>query len=191
MLTPLLASDRADEVVHRELMALYALAGRRHEALRQYQACVEALAAELEVLPDQETTALYARIVSGDLPSPPTPLPPAFSTPAPLVPTLENELPLVGRQSDLETLHLRLQQARQSGGHVLLLTGDSGVGKTRLALEVLRTLRATGTTVLFCTAYEQEGQMPYQPFIEAFDHYLAEHHRRPRSTPSPISNGWE
>jgi DNA-binding SARP family transcriptional activator len=177
MLTPLLASDRADEVVQRELMALYALAGRRHEALRQYQACVEALASELEVLPDQETTALYARIVSGDLPSPPTPLPAALTTPTSPAPALENELPLVGRQSDLERLLSRLQQDRQSDGHVLLLAGESGVGKTRLAVEALRTLRASGNTVLFCTAYEQEGQMPYQPFIEAFDHYLAEHHR--------------
>jgi hypothetical protein len=57
------------------------------------------------------------------------------------------------------------------------------VGKTRLALEVLRTLCATGATVLFCTAYEQEGQMPYQPFIEAFDRYLTEHQRPPEEHP--------
>src|SRR6266568_1104600 len=42
LLTPLLTHDPADEVVHRELMTLYALAGRRHEALRQYQTCIEA-----------------------------------------------------------------------------------------------------------------------------------------------------
>ena len=36
LLIPLLERDRADEVVHRELMRVYALAGRRHEALRQY-----------------------------------------------------------------------------------------------------------------------------------------------------------
>ncbi len=76
LLTPLLTHDLADEVVHRELMALYALAGRRHEALRQYQACVEALAAELDVSPDPQTTALYARIVSGSLTPPPSRLQP-------------------------------------------------------------------------------------------------------------------
>jgi DNA-binding SARP family transcriptional activator len=183
LLTPLLTSDPADELVHRELMALYALAGRRHEALRQYQACVEALAAELDVLPDQETTALYARIVSGSLPPPPSRPQPALTTLAPIVPDREHEVPLVGRQSDLETLLRRLQKEGQSGGQVLLLAGDAGVGKTRLALEALRTLSATSATMLLGTAYEQEGKIPYQPFIEAFDRYLAEHQRPPEEHP--------
>ena len=183
LLTPLLAGDRADEVVHRELMALYALAGRRYEALRQYQACVEALTTELDVPPDLQTDELYARIVSGDLPPPPSSIQPALTMPALIVPDRESEVPLVGRQSDLETLLRRLQPAGQSGGHVLLLAGELGVGKTRLALEVLRTLRATGATVLFGTAYEQEGQMPYQPFIEAFNRYLAEQQRPPEEHP--------
>lgn len=43
-LAPLLVSDRADEIVHRDLMRSCALAGPRHDALRQYQACVDALA---------------------------------------------------------------------------------------------------------------------------------------------------
>ena len=183
LLTPLLTHDLADEVVHRELMALYALAGRRHEALRQYQACVEALAAELDVSPDPQTTALYARIVSGSLTPPPSRLQPALTTPAPMVPDRENKVPLVGRQSDLETLLRRLQPASQSGGQVLLLAGDSGVGKTRLALEALHTLSATGASMLLSTAYEQEGKIPYQPFIEAFDRYLAEHQRPPEEHP--------
>ena len=49
LLNPLLTYDPADESVHRELMRLYTLAGQRHEALRQYQVCVNALAAEIDV----------------------------------------------------------------------------------------------------------------------------------------------
>ncbi len=184
LLTPLLTYDPADEVVHRELMTLYALAGRRHEALRQYQTCIEALGTELDVPPDQETAALYARIVSGSLTQAlPFQFQPALSTPAPVVVDGEHEVPLVGRQSDLEMLLRRLQQISQGKGQVLLLAGDSGVGKTRLALEALRPLRASGATILFSTVYEQEGQMPYQPFIEAFDRYLAEHQRPPEEHP--------
>ena len=67
LLTPLLTPDPADEVVHRELIRAYALSGRRHDALRQYQACVDALAADLDVPPEPETTALYERILSGEL----------------------------------------------------------------------------------------------------------------------------
>ncbi len=58
---------------------------------------------------------------------------------------------------------------------MLLITGESGVGKTRLAFEALRA--ATGMTTLLGAAYEQEGQSPYQPFIEAFDRALAEQRR--------------
>ena len=183
LLTPLLTQDPADELVHRELMRLYALAGRRHEALRQYQTCVEALAAELEVPPDPQTTALYARIVSGELA--PSSLPPqtAWTNPSPILPEGKHAPPLVGRQSELDMLLTRLRSADAQQEQVLLLAGDSGVGKTRLALEALRTIAASGVTTLFSRAYEQEGQMPYQPFIEAFDRYLHEHHHPPGEHP--------
>jgi DNA-binding SARP family transcriptional activator len=56
--TPPLTHDVADEPVHRELMRAYALTGRRHDALRQYQTCVQALASELDLTPEPETAAL-------------------------------------------------------------------------------------------------------------------------------------
>ena len=175
LLTPLLAQDPADELVHRELMHLYALAGRRHEALRQYQACVDALVAELDVPPDAQTTALYTSIIHGEMTPPPASILPTWMTPEQTVPEFEGETPLVGRQSELETLQAWLRSAWQRRGQVLFLAGDSGVGKTRLALELLREAAAAGMITLYSAAYEQEGQLPYQPFIEAFDRYLTEH----------------
>ena len=84
LLLPLPAYDAADEEAHRELMRLFAMAGRRHEALRQFRRCEEGLAAELDVGPSLETKALYAKFVSGQLegdaalahPFPPAPLHP-------------------------------------------------------------------------------------------------------------------
>src|SRR5713226_8430360 len=175
LLTPLLAQDPADELVHRELMHMYALAGRRHEALRQYQACVDALAAELDVPPDAQTTALYSSIIHGEMTPPPASILPTWVTPLQMVPEFEGDTPLVGRQSELEALHAGLRSAWQRRGQVLFLAGDSGVGKTRLALELLREAAASGMITLHSTAYEQEGQLPYQPFIETFDRYLTEH----------------
>ncbi len=183
LLTPLLTRDPADEIVHRELMELFALAGRRHEALRQYQTCVEALATELEAPPDPQTTALYTRIVSGELAPSPLPVQIGWIAPAPVVPEGEHALPLVGRQSELDLLLTRLRSAPKPREQVLLLAGDSGVGKTRLALEALRAIATSGVTTLFSRAYEQEGQMPYHPFIEAFDQYLLEHHHLPGEHP--------
>src|SRR6266849_2914154 len=175
LLTPLLAQDPADELVHRELMHIYALAGRRHDALRQYQACVDALAAELDVPPDAQTTALYSSIIHGEMTPPPASILPTWVTPLQMVPEFEGDTPLVGRQSELEALHAGLRSAWQRRGQVLFLAGDSGVGKTRLALELLREAAASGMITRHSTAYEQEGQLPYQPFIEAFDRYLTEH----------------
>ncbi|HZG65207.1 MAG TPA: BTAD domain-containing putative transcriptional regulator, partial [Herpetosiphonaceae bacterium] len=54
-----LALDPLQEAVHRELMQLYADAGQRAAALRQYTTCVQVLEAELGVTPAPETTALY------------------------------------------------------------------------------------------------------------------------------------
>ena len=183
LLTPLVARDRADEVVHRELMRTYALAGRRHEALRQYQACVDALAIELDVPPEPETAALYSQILSGDAPSPATTPPSLSSSPQSLqslnAETAEQATPLVGRESELESLRLWLRTAWRGQGKVILITGDSGVGKTRLALEARRAAAAAGMTTLFGAAYEQEGQLPYQPFVEAFDDFLSQSPRLP------------
>jgi DNA-binding SARP family transcriptional activator len=175
LLTSLLAQDPADELVSRELMHIYALAGRRHEALRQYQVCMDALATELGVPPDPQTTALYTSIINGDIAPPPTPVLPAWRPPEQFIPEVEGETPLAGRQSELETLQAGLRSAWHRRGQVLLLAGDSGVGKTHLAFELLRAAAASGIITLYSAAYEQEGQLPYQPFIEAFDRYLVEH----------------
>jgi DNA-binding SARP family transcriptional activator len=179
LLTPLLVKDPADEPVHRELMRTYALAGRRHQALRQYQACKDALATELDVSPEPETAALYTQILNGELLPPPAPSLPAWMPPAPIVLEMERSAPLVGRTAELETLRTQMHDAWHGHGRTILLAGDTGMGKTRLAYEALRAAASAGMIVLSGAAYEQEGQLPYQPFIEAFDRYLAERHDLP------------
>ena len=60
--TRLLSYERAHERTHRRLMRLYYLAGDRTAALRQYDQCLAALEAELEVKPSKRTVALYEQI---------------------------------------------------------------------------------------------------------------------------------
>lgn len=55
----ILARDRCREDAHSMLMRCYSRQGQDHLALRQYQACVEALRLELDVTPAPETTKLY------------------------------------------------------------------------------------------------------------------------------------
>jgi TolB-like protein len=66
-----LRMDPACEPAHRHLMGLYTGTGRRSDALRQYQSCVEALERELGAEPSAETKAVYKSIlnVEGDVDS--------------------------------------------------------------------------------------------------------------------------
>jgi predicted ATPase len=184
LLTPLLAHDQADEPVHRELMRAYALTGRRHDALRQYQICVQALASELDLTPEPETAALYTQILNTQLrPSPGAP--PTVRARSVSV-QLQPSPFLVGREAEFETLRLWQESIQQGRGQTIMIAGDPGVGKTLLAGEVLCASIATGMSTLLGAAHEQEGQLPYQPFVEAFDQFLSEQGRP--SSENPITH---
>ena len=62
------AEEPAHEEAHRELMRLYALMGRRRQALRQYEALRAALRRELDAEPEPASRRLYAALVAGGYP---------------------------------------------------------------------------------------------------------------------------
>src|SRR5215210_5226722 len=66
-----MALDPLHEPAHRWLMQLYAWAGQRSAALRQYRECVRVLEGELGVSPLEETTRIYEAIKENSLPPPP------------------------------------------------------------------------------------------------------------------------
>jgi len=59
--------DLSNEETHRHLMRLYALNGNKHQALRQYQICCDALRKELDTDPERQTRELHQQIISGQL----------------------------------------------------------------------------------------------------------------------------
>ena len=59
------------------------------------------------------------------------------------------------------------RKVRREGPQVLALTGEAGIGKTRLASEFLRWATAQGGDVLQGHAFEVGGRLPYQPLVEA------------------------
>lgn len=186
LLIPLLGRDPLDEAIHRALMQAYALTGRRHEALRQYQTCKDVLESKLGISPDSQTEKLYDQILQGEgiaRPRAALAASPAGLSFIPIRVELEKDLPFIGRQKELETLLQHIQAASNGNGQVLLIAGDTGVGKTRLAYEILRVAVSSGMNTLLGTCYEQEGQIPYQPFIEAFNRYLSEHKLSPDKHP--------
>ena len=62
-----LATAPANEDAHRELMRLYALTGRRSDALRQFARCSEAVRADLDADVEDATLQLYQQIVARDI----------------------------------------------------------------------------------------------------------------------------
>lgn len=168
-----LALDPLHEEAHRELMRLYTWAGERGAALRQYRECVRVMDQELGVSPLDETTQLYTTIQENRLAPPPTPAakePPAAPVPvaAALAPVIARprsfDYPLVGRAAEWAAL---LEACAASNtGHVVILQGEAGIGKTRLAEEFLGHTQAQGSVTLTARCYAGETNLAYSLFIE-------------------------
>ncbi len=63
----ILEENRCDEEAHQHLIRIYALRGRRHDALRQFQLCQQILQEEMNVEPMDETANLFKSVMRGDL----------------------------------------------------------------------------------------------------------------------------
>jgi predicted ATPase len=74
---------------------------------------------------------------------------------------------LIGRQAELNELQELWLRARQGHAHLALISGEPGIGKTRLAREVQEHARLDGAVVLAGGCYEFEAVAPYVPFVEA------------------------
>ena len=74
---------------------------------------------------------------------------------------------LVGRGSEAKQLREHWANAQQARGQLVLLSGEPGVGKTRLAQDLIAHAQSGGATLLRGGCYEYEATTPYLPFVEA------------------------
>lgn len=78
-----------------------------------------------------------------------------------------DELPLVGRRGDRDALRLLLDDAMDGRGHTLLLTGESGVGKSRLLAELSAEAHARAMLVASGRAFSVEAGVPFGAIADA------------------------
>ncbi len=79
---------------------------------------------------------------------------------------LLRKLPFVGRAAEYETMLQKLADARNSRGAVVLLAGEPGIGKTRLAEEFCESASGSAT-VIRGNSYEADVAAPFGPWVEA------------------------
>jgi DNA-binding SARP family transcriptional activator/predicted ATPase len=167
-LTRWLVLEPLSEEAYRRLMRVHLALGDVTAALQVYAACRARLAEELRVKPSAETVALAEHIRATVAARPGTS--PARLSPATTAgsrSTGELVAPLIGRATAFSQLVGSFQQTWKGQPQAVLLVGEAGIGKTRLASEFVAWARAQGAEVLCGYAFEMGGRLPYQPLVEA------------------------
>ena len=78
----------------------------------------------------------------------------------------------IGRQAELAVLTAALDEALAGRGQMVMLAGEPGIGKTRIARELADQARALGAQVLWGWCYEREGAPPYWPWVQPIRTYV-------------------
>ncbi len=72
----------------------------------------------------------------------------------------------VGREHELDRLGAALGDALGGRGRLVVLSGEQGIGKTRIAMEVAARAGRMGARVCWGRCYEREGAPPYWPWVQ-------------------------
>jgi len=172
-----------------QLMTALYRSGRQAEALRAYQRLRVRLGDELGIEPSRELAVLEASVLSQD------PTLDLFSAGMPAAagparvgagpgpggpggtsgPSAETSAPhpggdgrcraFVGRSAELSVLEEVLRSAE--GPRLVAVTGEAGIGKTRLVAELSRRAEASGWRVVAGACADEMPRLPYLPFVEA------------------------
>lgn len=150
----LLRQDPLHEATYRRLMRLHALRGERAAALRVYHNCVTVLERELATEPGAATRDLYESLLRAEVPVEAKTGPLAARGAAP---------PLLGRQAEWRQLQEVWRKAVAGKPQLLLLSGEAGIGKTRLAEEMKEWVVRQGIAAASARCYGAPGQLAYAP----------------------------
>lgn len=153
----LLREEPLREVAYRRLMHLYLAYGDRAAALRMYHTCAAVLEQELGVPPGAETEAIHQQLLATA--ARPSAAPPATSPPTP------DTARLIGRRAAWQHLLQSWRTAKQGAPHMILIEGEAGIGKSRLAQELLAWARRQGVTTAVTTCYAAAADLAFAPLV--------------------------
>jgi DNA-binding SARP family transcriptional activator/tetratricopeptide (TPR) repeat protein len=145
------------------MLALYR-SGRQGDALDAYQAARRALVDELGIEPSRELRELHQAMLNQS---------PRLDVAAASEPEPRRGV-FVGRQRELSELLAGLDDAFAGRGRLCLLVGEPGIGKSRLADEVIREARARGARILVGRCWEAGGAPAYWPWVQSLRSYIRE-----------------
>jgi predicted ATPase/DNA-binding SARP family transcriptional activator len=150
----LLDLDPLDEETGIWLMRLHALNRDRQGVRRAFQRSVDALRRELEVEPSPALQKAYAHWLRA------AEAPPAEAASEGTV------LALIGRQAEWQQLQRAWQRALKGECLLALVTGEAGIGKSRLAEQLYNAAGRQLATTAHTRSYAAEGRLSLAPIID-------------------------
>jgi len=167
--------DPCNSRVTLRLMTALEASGDRAAALEQARIHARQLREKFGAEPDSAVVSFAERIRTGlpGLEAHPAPAMPAKGWPALTVGRSQSgseavvlELPLVGREPEWQQLQAAWQGAVRGRAALVLVTGEAGIGKTRLAEELLDWTARQGIASARTRCYAAEGRLAYGPITE-------------------------
>ncbi len=172
----IIESDPLDEEALRLLLSSLGALDRRTEALRRYQQFAQRLKSELDLTPGRETLAIVAELrqQSTGKESNTSPADVSLPRPIPVIPRydLGSSGHLFGREDELGRILWTLPPMHEVAPRLVMISGDAGIGKTRLLAEVAVRARRAGLLTLAGACFEHEGGIRYGPLRDAIADYV-------------------
>lgn len=171
-----LDADPYDETALRLLLGADDAAGESARAVAEYHEVRARLVAELGVEPSRPTREAYLAVLR-EGPREPARVPTRTQDPvAPAAadrPHAGDGAGPVGRDEELALLTARWDRASAGAAGCVLIVGEAGIGKTRLATELVRVAVATGARCASARCHPAERSLFLQPVVDALGDVLA------------------
>jgi DNA-binding SARP family transcriptional activator len=148
-----------ERLCRQRMLALYRC-GRQAEALQAYQSARRELVEELGIEPGRELRELHQAILRQDSAL-------ELETRSAGEAPPETKRAFVGREPELAELMAGLDDAFAGHGRLFLLQGEPGIGKSRLAEELMSLAHARGARVLVGRCWEAGGAPAYWPWTQS------------------------